>query len=124
MAGDFAQGLTELCCGSALGPAGPRSARVVIRPAPVAQPESGIDELLDVAQTAEILGKAAESTIWTSVLTGDIPAGKIGGTWCARRWALMPTKSVTKLSQRERASAVVSWRRVDRIWRQQASAGG
>ncbi len=69
-----------------LGPAW--SARVVIEQTPVEQPFQSGDDILSVAQTAEMLGKAP-STVRTLMQTDEIPAGKIGGTWYARRSVLL-----------------------------------
>ena len=76
-----------------LGPAW--SARVVIEQTPVNPPVQSGDDLLSAEQTAEMLGKAP-STVRTLMQTGEIPADKIGGTWYARRSALLdllPTHS-------------------------------
>lgn len=46
------------------------------------------DDLLNVEQTAELLGKAA-STIRTMMQTDEIPAAKLGGTWYTRKSILL-----------------------------------
>jgi hypothetical protein len=63
-------------------------ARVSIEPAP--PPELGAieDDLLNVEQTAELLGKAP-STIRTMMQTDEIPAAKLGGTWYTRKSILL-----------------------------------
>ena len=79
------ESLNELVRGR-LGPSW--SARVLIEQ--TATPESGTvdDDLLNVEQTAELLRKAP-STVRTLMQTEEIPATKIGGTWYARRSALL-----------------------------------
>ena len=64
------------------------SARISIEQS--AAPASGTvdDDLLNVEQTAELLGKAP-TTIRTMMQTDQIPAAKIGGTWYTRRSALL-----------------------------------
>ncbi|MFO7589189.1 MAG: helix-turn-helix domain-containing protein [Gemmatimonadota bacterium] len=83
--------LTELVR-ERLGPS--LSVRVLIEQSARAQSGTVENDLPNVEQSAELLGKAP-STIRTKMQTGEIPAARIGGTWYARRSALpelVPTR--------------------------------
>jgi len=77
--------LNELVRGR-LGPSW--SARISIEQTTLPESSTVDDDLLNVEQTAELLGKAP-STIRTMMQTNEIPAAKIGGTWYTRRSALL-----------------------------------